>query len=240
MLETYQIIILGVGVLLGFFAQTLVGFAAALVAFPFLLTVYNLQQATAFLSLYYIIFSILLIIKNRKDIDLKIVKTLVPGATIGLLFGIFILKTVNPYFLEKGLGIFIILYVLNEFFSKKRFRVPESLGWLFGLFGGLISGIVSSGGQVFVLYIDSRASSASVVRATVIAVLTIGNILRLPLMVYTHLLTKQIFYYQLLILPIFLLALFLGQKMYQKLNEKILRFLLFSFLTVSALIILLK
>src|SRR3989338_1473010 len=96
------------GVFLGFFTQTILSFAAALVAFPFLLRVYSLPEAIAFLSFYYVIFSIVLIYKNHKDVDWQVFKDLAVVMVLGVLTGLFILKSVNSIWLERALGVFLV------------------------------------------------------------------------------------------------------------------------------------
>ena len=56
------IIIIGVGI--GFYIQTVAGFAAALVTLPIILKVLNIQEAVALMSIFFFLFSIILIYKN--------------------------------------------------------------------------------------------------------------------------------------------------------------------------------
>lgn len=228
------------GVFFGFFSQTIVGFAASLVSFPFLLQAYTLQQATALLALHYFLFSLILVYKNRRDVDFQVFKTLAPGALLGFVAGVYILKLAQPQVLEKALAVILLLYVANEVLIKKRLILPAYLGWLVGILGGLVSGVVATGSQIFVPYINSKVDSTRVVRATVMAVLAIGNTIRLPLLAYNHLLTRQLFLNSVYLLPVFFLAMFLGQKLFNIINEKLLKLLLLLFLAVSGVSLLLK
>src|SRR5437763_1876442 len=127
-----EIWILIVGIFLGFFAQSVVGFAASLVSFPFLLKVYTLPEAAAFLSLYFVFFSLIVGYKNRHDINKKIILELIPGVIIGFPLGIYLLKVLDPVFLERLLGIFLVVYVAQHLISKRKIQFPRHVGPVVG------------------------------------------------------------------------------------------------------------
>jgi len=235
-----EIWILAAGIFLGYFAQTIVGFAAALISFPFLLRVYTLPEATAFLAFYYVIFSAVLVYKNRKDVDIKVFKDLALPAFLGYIIGFVILTTVNPVWLERGLGIFVICYSAYEFKFKKVFNIPKILFNVFGFFGGIFGGIFSSGGSFFVPLIASRIKNAINIRATLLAVFAIANFSRFPFVIVSGDLTKAIFTKSLIILPVFLLAIICGQKAYNYISEKVLKNLILVFLFISGVFLVLK
>lgn len=56
-------IIAGIGIGVGFYIQTVVGFAASLFAIPLLLAVLPMQQAIALMSVFLLLFSIILVYK---------------------------------------------------------------------------------------------------------------------------------------------------------------------------------
>lgn len=219
-METIDIIILTLGIALGFYVQTVAGFAAALVALPIILIVLDIQEAVALLSIFFFIFSIILIYKNWKLIDKKIVLDVSIGAVIGLILGIVILKFGSPLILKKALGIFILLFVAYSFIKKKKVKLFEKFGMIFGFIGGLFSGIFSTGGPLFVIYIYNKLDNSNIVRATIIGALGIVNFLRVPILIYSDILTYDTFILSLYAFPFFILALFLGHKTYNKINEK--------------------
>ena len=235
-----EILILAFGVFLGFFTQTIVGFAAALVAFPFLLTHYDLQEATSFLSFYYVVFSIVLVYKNYKDIDKEVFKNVAITATLGYLLGFFILKTVNPYFLEKALGVFVLVYCLYEWRYKRTFVIPKIIVRFLGFIGGITGGVFSSGNVIFGPLVSSRTKNGTVMRATLLAIFAIANFMRFPFVVATGLLTKKIFIESLMIFPVFVLALIVGHRAYKYISEQAVRKLILLFLAISGIMFLVR
>ena len=73
-METVQLIILIIGVGLGFFVQTVAGFAGGLFALPIILQAFPMQEAVAYLSIFLCIFSILLVYKTWPQIDKDTIK----------------------------------------------------------------------------------------------------------------------------------------------------------------------
>ena len=115
-----NLIIAGIGIGVGFYVQTVVGFAASLFAIPILLSVLPMQQAIALMSVFLLLFSIVLVYKNWQSIEKKTVLELSIGIIIGLSAGVTILKTGSPVILKKLLGIFILLFIAYNYLKKKK------------------------------------------------------------------------------------------------------------------------
>ncbi len=240
MLIQPEILILSAGVFFGFVAQTIVGFAAALVAFPFLLTQYNLQEATVFLSLYYVVFSLVMVCKNYKDIDRAVFKNVAFTATLGYLVGFFILKVANPHILERILGGFVIIYSIYEWKYKKVFVIPTFITRLVGFVGGVVGGIFSSGNVIFGPLVSNRVKNGVAIRATLLAIFAIANFMRFPFVVVSGLFTWKIFINSLIIFPVFVLAIIVGHRIYKYVSEQLLRKLILLFLIISGVYLLFK
>ncbi|MBS3771872.1 MAG: sulfite exporter TauE/SafE family protein, partial [Bacteroidales bacterium] len=234
-METVQLIILVLGVGLGFFVQTVAGLAGGLFALPIILQAFPMQDAVAYLSIFLCIFSILMVFKTWTQIDKTIVKELAAGIIAGLGMGVLLLKTGNPMVLKKILGVFILLFIGYHLISNKKIRLPGKLGILFGLAGGFFSGVFSAGGPTYVIYVYNKIHSASVFRATIIGILSITNILRIPMLIASEILTTDILIHSLYILPIFTIALFFGNRIYGKINEVLFKNILFILLAASGI-----
>ena len=232
--------IIGIGIGLGFYVQTVAGFAAGLFAIPILISVLPMQEAIALMSIFLLIFSIILVYKNWKKIEQKTVLELSIGVIIGLSVGILILKTGNPIFLKRLLGIFTILFVAYNFLSRNKLKIPGKLGVLFGLAGGIFSGMFSAGGPPYVMYIYNRIDSASIFRATIIGILAVTNTLRVPMLVVSDILTPDTLLIALYMLPVFIIALLLGNKTYHKVNEGKFKVILMILLGISGISLLIR
>ncbi len=234
----YIIIILGI--VIGFFVQTIIGFSAGLIALPILLIVLNIKDAVVINSIFLFLFSCLLVIKNRKFIEKKLVFQLSIFIIIGLILGVFILKIGNPIILKKILGVFIILYVGYNFLKKKKLPLLNKLGPLLGFIGGLFAGMFSSGGPSIVAYIYNKLKDPVTIRATIIGTLAITNLLRLPLLAVNNLVRIELLSRALWVLPFFILAIYLGQKVSNKVNKTVFKNILLVFLFLSGVALIIR
>ena len=232
--------VIGIGIGLGFYVQTVAGFAAGLFAIPILISVLPMQEAIALMSIFLLIFSVILVYKNWKKIEQKTVLELSVGVIIGLGVGILILKTGNPIFLKRLLGAFTILFVAYNFISRNKLKIPGNLGVLFGLAGGIFSGMFSAGGPPYVMYIYNRIDSASIFRATIIGILAVTNTLRVPMLVVSDILTPDTLLIAMYMLPVFIIALLLGNKTYHKVNEGKFKTILMILLGISGISLLIR
>ncbi|MFO8235041.1 MAG: sulfite exporter TauE/SafE family protein [Bacteroidales bacterium] len=230
-----NLLVAGIGIGVGFYVQTVAGFAASLFAIPVLLNVLPMQESIALMSVFLLLFSIILVYKNWISIDKKTVFELSIGITIGLSAGILILKTGNPLILKKLLGVFIFFFIAYNYFSKKRFKIPGKLGILFGIAGGVFSGMFSAGGPTYVMYVYNRIDASSIFRATLIGILAITNIIRIPMLIISDILTTETLKTALYLLPVFAIALMTGNKTYHKINEEKFKHILMILLGISGI-----
>lgn len=237
-IEVFLVLILGV--FLGFFIQTVIGFAGALVALPILLISMSLQDAIAYLALFYLYSSILLVSKEWRNINKEIIIKLVIATIIGVGLGIWVLQFGRPLFLKKVLGVFILLYVLYTILVKNVVVKNPTLEFVFGLTGGFFSGLFSTGGPLYVMVVKNGVSNVKVFRATMIGVLGLITLTRVPMLYFQGILNSKHLYYSMYLIPVFLLATFLGKKMYSKLNEVVLKRIILFLLFLSGLMLIIK
>lgn len=234
-METTVLIITSIGIGIGFFIQTVVGFAATLFALPILLTVLSLQDSITCLSIFHLIFSIILISKNYKYVNKKIALEIVIGGIIGLIAGISLLKYGNSEILKIFLGLFIILYVIHATFKKRENEILKKMGIIFSLLGGFFSGLYSAGGPLFATYIYNKLSNQNAIRATLIGALLVINIFRIPLLVANELISYNIIFLSFFILPSFLISIYLGEKLHKQIKETTFKSVFLSLLLISGI-----
>lgn len=233
-------LILVIGVGLGFYVQSVVGFAAALVALPIILNILKIQEGVALMSIFFLIFGVIFMYKDWKHMNKKVIIELVIGMIIGSLVGVWVLKVGNPIILKKILGLFILAYVGYSYLKKSNIKCFQKLGPLFGFIGGFFSILFSTAGPPFAVHIYNKLDKARLVRATLIGILGINSFVRVPLLIISGILTYDIFIKSLFILPFFLIALYLGNKTHNKINEKVFKNVLMILLVLSALSLIIR
>lgn len=236
-MEITALVIITVGIFCGFFVQTVVGFAGALVAMPILLFAVDLPTAISYITIFYAIASIYLVYKERKNIDRKAIIRLSISSLIGTILGVWVLSFGSPDVLKRALGIFIVLYVIYELYNKQSNKDWSKLEFLFGCSGGFFSGLFSIGGPLYVIIIKNVTPDINTFRATMFGMLGVITFMRIPFLAYEGVMTFEHLYYSLYILPFFAFSIVLGKKMYRILNEKLLKKGLLILLFISGIVL---
>lgn len=234
------LLVVGLGIFMGFFIQTVIGFAGALIALPILLLVLGLKDAIAYISIFYFFSSVYLIAQEWKYIDRKIIYKLALATILGVGLGIWVLAHGKPMFLKKGLGLFILLYVIYTIYTKDKVFKQPRLAFLFGLAGGFFSGLFSTGGPLYVIIVKNSAVTMKSFRATMLGILGLITAVRIPSLYTAGILNMEQLNYSLCIMPFFILAIYLGKKAYAKLNEVVLKRGVLVLLFLSGIMLLFK
>ena len=232
-MDTSLLAILAVAVFCGFFVQTLVGFAGSLVALPILLLGLKLPDAIAYISIFYLVSSSFMILREWKNIDRETILRLSLASVIGVVLGIIVLSYTKPVILKKALGIFILLYVLYVFLGKKDYVLGKKTNLAFGVMGGFFAGVFSTGGPHYVISVKNSIQEAKAFRATMMGVLALVTVIRVPALSISGILTMIHVKISLIILPVFFLAQFLGVKLFPKINEGQFKYILLVLLFLS-------
>ncbi|WP_363322584.1 sulfite exporter TauE/SafE family protein [uncultured Dokdonia sp.] len=235
-----MILLLIIGIFIGFFIQTIIGFAGALISLPFLLFVMPLPEAISYITIFYAISSPIHIYKEWERIDKRLLKKLILSSIIGVVIGGAVLLYSQPAVLKKALGVFIILFVINKLKSKSDFKFSPKIEYVFGFLGGFFAGVFSTGGPLYVIAVKNAVIDLKTFRATMFAILGLVTLVRIPVLVFGGVLQFEQFYYVLLVLPFFILALFLGKKVYLRLNEATLTKVVLGLLMISGIMLLIK
>lgn len=234
------LIVLTIGIFFGFFIQSIIGFAGGLVALPFLLCVMPLSEAVSYISIFYLISTPIYLVKEWRDIDKQLLKNLAVSSFFGVIAGILVLKFGKPLILKKALGIFILLFVLNSFRVKKDIPSSPKLKPLFGFLGGFFSGVFSTGGPLYVMIVQKETTNVKTFRATMFGTLGLVTVMRIPVLIIGGVMTMKEVYNSMYVLPFFILALFLGKKVYLKLDDILIKKIILALLFVSGIMLLLN
>ncbi len=234
-MEVYVLITLAIAIFCGFFVQSLVGFAGSLVALPILLFAVKLPDAIAYVSVFYLFSSAYMVYKEWCNIDRATILRLILASLIGVVLGIAVLAYSKPVVLQTGLGIFILLYVGYVVFGKKEMVLSKNVNWTFGVVGGFFAGVFSTGGPLYAISVKNTVKGAKAFRATMIGVLALITLIRIPALSISGVLTFQHLQMSLMVLPVFFLAQFLGIKFFPKINEVQFKRILLVILSLSGL-----
>jgi len=237
-MQTEVILVLALGIFAGFFVQTAIGFAGALIALPILLFSIQLPDAVAYISIFYLYSSVFLIAKEWNNIDRNMLFRLALTSIVGVVLGILVLANSKPLILKKFLGIFILLYVAYGILGKRKLQLKKGGVIGLGVLAGFFSGVFSTGGPLYVMCIENQTNSIKSIRATMIGVLGLVTLTRIPALAIGGILTFNHLKMTLIVFPVFLLAQFLGKQAFKKTNEPLYEKSILLLLLVSGLTLL--
>lgn len=227
------LILLGTAIFCGFFVQTVVGFAGSLIALPILLIGLKLPDAIAYISIFYLFSSAFLVKKEWKNIDKSVIGKLSLTSIVGVIVGIVVLTYSQPIILKKALGVFILLYVAYVVIGKTDLKLGNKGSMLFGVLGGFFAGVFSTGGPLYVIAVKNTVDEVKVFRATMIGVLALVTAVRIPSLAIGGVLNAEHLKISLFIFPVFILAQFLGNYFFLKINENMFKKVLLGLLCLS-------
>jgi uncharacterized membrane protein YfcA len=156
------------------FISGLSGFGFSMVALSLLSLFINMKSAVVFLAIHTLTCNIFQLIRLRKHISIKKTIFLLAGSLCGVPAGVYLLKSVDPWWIKKALGLVIIYFVAQQIlYSKKNGRTacPRQnapgegeggaalynkkkalAGFLAGVTGGALMGGLLSGGPPVIIY----------------------------------------------------------------------------------------
>lgn len=155
------------------------GFGSALIATPVLAMYLPLNMIVPILALIDLTASVINLVKDGKKADYQEIKWIIPLMVVGSLIGAAILLKTRPDILVLLLGIFVICYVLNSFFSKKgQSHFSKALVVPFSLIGGIFSALFGSGGFIYAMYLSSRIVDKQKFRITQMTLIGFSTLTR--------------------------------------------------------------
>ncbi|MBS6396623.1 MAG: sulfite exporter TauE/SafE family protein [Clostridiales bacterium] len=218
--------------------QVITGFAGAMLAMPPSIRLIGVEPAKAILNIVSGASCIWVVVKNWRSIDYRELLKIILLMGIGLVAGAKLFHILALDILLKCYGMLIILIALKKMFIRREFRLPRIVLYGCLLAAGLIHGLFVSGGSFLVVYAVWALQGKEKFRSTVSAVWIILN----TYLLYDH---YQAGYFtpevgSLLVMSIapFLLAVWLGNRMAEKIStEKFLK-LTYVLLLASGILVL--
>jgi len=217
------------------------GFGSGLISIPLLALFLPLTFVVPFINILDISASLINVIHNRKYISWKVIFRAVPFAIIGVIAGLFIIKSINTLILVKALGIFIILFATYSLLSP-ALKKSDSFVWpvFAGSFGGLIGTLFGAGGPFYVFYFQLQKLDKTIFRATCGATFLIDGLIRATGFTLSGFYTSTVLLNIAYALPVMFLALYIGNHLHTNITQRTFQKAIGIFLIFSGVALLLK
>lgn len=235
-----MILIFALIIACAFFTQSLIGFGSGLIAVPMLSLFMPVQDAVTIIAILQLSMG-LLIYYNKHNIIWPHVVSLIPGMVIGVVIGIFALKHIDGNTMRLVLAGYIVLHLLRTHAGFDPFKKAMEISGahIAGGIGGMLNAMTGGGGPAFIPYLRSKMPTQSQFRANINTILVISNIPRVIGAYGTGMMNADTIMWTLYGIPSFLIALFFGQKLHDKIPPKVFFIIIDAVLicTIAALLL---
>lgn len=208
-------------------------------ATPFLLLLFLPPEAIQINIILSLIISVSLIWKIKADIDFIILKRLSIGSIIGVPFGILIFLSINITLFKMIVSIILLVLTLLLIF-KFTIKSTPSRDFIIGGFSGLLTTSIGMPGPPLLLYFTGTNTEKAKLRATTLAFFLFIYFVSLITQISFSGTSKITWLSSLYAVPIVFIGLYLGEKLFKKLNQKIFRLFMYILLLCTGTYLLIE
>lgn len=215
----------GLIVTIAFLCESIFGFGGGLISIPLLSSFGTVKNAVLFVLIFQLLMGIVTY-KNLKHADWNILKRIGLGIVIGVILGSLNLQFATEPTLRKILGITIALVLIKSLVFPKLTIKPGSknLETALGIVGGYLQGVIGTGGPIFTMYLINTTVSKQTFRSTLMVIFFATSVYRFLFALVSQAQYTQVVFSTLLIIPVFVLAILLGNKLAGKIPDTYFRY----------------
>lgn len=219
--------------------QTSTGFGFSILATPFLLLLFEPMVAIQINLMLSLVISAALIMKIRQDIDYGILKRFLAGSVIGLPIGIIVFLLSDMKMLKLGISM-IILVLTIMLMLRFRIRQTRSRDLIVGGMSGAMTSSIGMPGPPLLLYFSGTNTRKETLRGTTLAFYLFIYLMSLVIQVVVAGTDKTVWVFSGLALPVVLIGLFLGQLVFNRINQRLFRIVTYVILLVTGIYLLVE
>ncbi len=222
---------------LGGFASGLAGFAMGFVVAGIWLHILSPVQTTALIVGYGLWTQGYGVWKLRRSLSLGALAPFIIGGLVGIPIGTMLLARLDPAYLRTGVGLLLILYGAYGLTQPafKPVKAGVAADSVVGFLNGLISGLTGFPGFVITIWCQFRGWPKDVQRAVFQPVMLAAIVANAVSLGLAGAITRGLIELYFLGLPAMLAGLWIGFKLYGKLDEAAFRKLILTLLLMSGL-----
>ena len=220
--------------------QALTGFAGVMLSIPSSMLLFGPDMAIAVINALCWGVSVVLAWRNRRYLNLKGVLTIVGFMLAGMAIGVKLYSLVSPQIVGPVYGGIIVAAALKNLLVKPSEK-PMS-HWLSAVIligAGIIHGMFASGGSLLVVYLAATYHNKYTFRANVADVWSCLNLVLMFKDFEKGMFNAQAFHLMLIAIIPLLLAVYIGNKIHSRINQRMFNYSTYGLLLLSGAMILL-
>ncbi len=226
-------------VLLAAILQTSTGFGFSIMATPFLLLLFEAREAIQINLILSLVISAALMKKLQKDADFGVLKRFIVGSIPGLGIGIAIFLIVSEKMLKTGIGL-AILVLTFLLICNIRLQKSERRDFIVGGLSGALTTGIGMPGPPLLLYFAGTDTEKEKLRATTLLFYLYVYSISLLIQVIFAGTSKVVWTSSGLALPLILIGLFLGQRLFDWIPQKGFQLFMYLILLFTGMILLIS
>ncbi|MCF8242760.1 MAG: sulfite exporter TauE/SafE family protein [Melioribacteraceae bacterium] len=203
------------------FSQGFSGFGFALISIPFISLLVDVKYAVPLGALCAIVTNVYLLIQLRIHINFKEILNLIIGSTIAIPLGVFFLSQADSSLIKPLLGVIVILFALfSSFKIVEQKGIGYNWGYLFGFASGLLGGAFNTNGPPILIYFYLHGWDKLKLKASITGFFVFSTAIIVASHFAMGTITGEIFFDFLYLIPVVLLGLFTGSKLFNKVSTE--------------------
>jgi len=217
------------------------GFGSGLIAIPPLVLMLPLVVVVPVIGLLDVSASLVHTWQHRRETTWRLIWPLLPWTFTGVVVALFLFRTVDPQWLVRTLGVFVLLFAAHNLLTPEL-RLPASRFWSLpaGLGGGIVGTLFGTGGPFYVIYLQVQRLPRGVFRATVASLFLVDGAARQVGYAVAGLYTVKMLMLVLAGIPLMLASMYIGGHIHTTISERGFRMAIGVLLVISGIALLIK
>jgi len=213
-----------------------------MIAIPLLAHLYGGKASVGILLPFLLMGDLMALKFYYKSGNIKLIIKLIPWAVIGILVAVFVGNQINDTQFKHTIAIAIIICLIlllyNEFKSKTNISHSKVFSGSLGLAGGFATMVGNAAGPIFNLYLLSMRLPKEVYIGTGAWFYLFLNAFKIPFHIWSwETITWPSIQLNLVMFPILITGAFIGKKVVSYIPEKPYRYLIFTIISLSAILL---
>ena len=228
-------------VFLAFLIRATLGFGDALLAMPVLILIVGIKIAAPLMALLALVIAFVVFYKNIQAVNFKTSIRLIVSSIAGIPVGLYYLQHLNEQIVNLILGIIILVfsgYKLSGLLFQ--IKTPGYITYLVGFFSGIIGAAYNTNGPPVIMLLSAKKYSPETFRSTLQCYFFFSGIGVVAGHFISGNIDKPVLTYFVFSLPALLLAFFMGEMMFKKINSTFFYRLVYSILLILSLSLIIK
>lgn len=235
-----EILFLALTFFLAGMGAELIGFGVSTISMSLLPFVLPLQVVIPLVAIISLIATAIVAYKTKTNGLTKLLLPLFGGSLVGIPFGLMSLGSIDERLLATILGVMLILVAVYNLFAKKM-PIPyqkKRVGAAVGLMAGFFGATLNINGPLLGIHAANNKRNSAAKRKDIIATyMFVTGVFIVFGHTFAGRVTGTVITHSVLSLPFLALGIFVGAKLFKKLNSLWLRYLIYLMVIIAGLLL---